>query len=129
MSGAKYMIVLNYAQEKITPDGILSEEHLEAMKKFWDYIQTNPEIPGIYCPTCTRTAYFLPKDFGWGFRGYEDKVWGLWIDKLSIQMGTDVDYLLHTHHLSLNIIYDDSKYYNNLQIYSKLYFSNGTVID
>jgi len=129
LSGAKYVIVFNYAQEKLTPYGTLTDEHLEAMKKFWDYIHTNPEIPGIYCPTCTRIAYVLPKDYGWGFRGYEDKVWGLWLDDLSIRMGTDVDYLLHTHHLSLDIIYDDPEYYDNLYIYSKLYFWNGTVID
>ncbi len=129
LSGAKYVIVFNYAPEKITPYGTLTEEHLAAMKRFWEYIRTNPERLGIYCPACTQIAYVLPKDYGWGFRGYNDKVWGLWLDELSITMGTDVDYLLHTHHLSLDIIYDDPQYYNNLCIYSKLYFWNKTVID
>jgi hypothetical protein len=129
LSGAKYVIVFNYAQEKITPYGTLTEEHLDAMKRFWEYVQTNPERLGIYCPTCTQIAYVLPKDYGWGFRGSIDKVWGLWVDDLSTQMGKDVDYLLHTHHLSLDIIYDDPEYYNNLCIYSKLYFWNGTVIE
>ena len=129
LSGAKYVIVFNYSPEKITPYGTLTEEHLDAMKRFWEYIRTNPERLGIYCPTCTQIAYVLPKDYGWGFRGYNDKVWGLWLDELSITMGTDVDYLLHTHHLSLDIIYDDPQYYNNLCIYSKLYFWNKTVID
>jgi hypothetical protein len=129
LSGAKYVIVFNYAQEKITPYGTLSEEHLDAMKRFWEYIHTNPKRLGIYCPTCTQIAYVLPKDYAWGFRGSDDKVWGLWIDQSSIQMGKDVDYLLHTHHLSLDIIYDDPEYYNNLCIYSKLYFWNGTVME
>jgi hypothetical protein len=129
LSGAKYVIVFNYAQEKLTPYGTLTEEHLDAMKRFWEYIHTNPERLGIYCPTCTQIAYVLPKDFGWGFRGSIDKIWGLWVDNSSIQMGKDVDYLLHTHHLSLDIIYDDPEYYNNLCIYSKLYFWNGTIID
>lgn len=129
LSGAKYVIVFNYATEKITPYGILTEEHFDAMERFWDYIKTNPQRLGIYCPTCTQIAYVLPEDFGWGFRGAIDKIWGLWIDNSSIQMGKDVDYLLHTHHLSLDIIYDDPEYYSNLCIYSKLYFWNGTVIE
>jgi hypothetical protein len=129
LSGAKYVIVLNYSQEKVTPYGTLTEEHFDALKRFWDYIHINVERLGIYCPTCTRIAYVLPEDYAWGFRGSIDKVWGLWVDDLSIQMGKDVDYLLHTHPLCLDIIYDDPEYYNNLCIYSKLYFWNGTVIE
>jgi hypothetical protein len=129
LSGAKYVIILNYSQEKVTSYGTLTEEHLDAMKRFWEYIHTNPERLGIYCPTCTQIAYVLPKDYAWGFRGSDDKVWGIWVDELSITMGKDVDYLLHTHHLSLDIIYDDPNYYNNLCIYSKLYFWNGTVME
>jgi hypothetical protein len=127
LSGAKYVIILNYSPEKCTPYGTLTEEHFSAMKRFWNYIHTNPHRLGVYCPTCTQIAYVLPKDYAWGFRGYEDKIWGLWIDPLSIQMGKDVDYLLHTHHLGLDIIYDDPEYYNKMRIYSKLYFWNGTV--
>jgi hypothetical protein len=127
LSGAKYVIILNYSPEKCTSYGTLTEEHFDAMKNFWSYIHTNPHRLGVYCPTCTRIAYVLPKDYAWGFRGYEDKIWGLWIDPLSIQMGKDVDYLLHTHHLGLDIIYDDPEYYNKMRIYSKLYFWNGTV--
>jgi len=128
LSGAKYVIILNYSPEKCTPYGTLTEEHFEAMKRFWNYIHTNPERPGIYCPTCTQIAYVLPKDYGWGFRGGDDKIWGLWVDELSITMGKTVDYLLHSHHLSLDIIYDDPEYYNKMQIYSKLYFWNGTIV-
>lgn len=128
LSGAKYVIILNYSPEKVTPYGTLTEEHFEAMKRFWDYINTNPEKLGIYCPSCTQIAYVLPKDYGWGFRGGEDKIWGLWVDELSTTMGKTVDYLLHSHHLSLDIIYDDPEYYNKMQIYSKLYFWNGTIV-
>jgi len=127
LSGAKYVIILNYSQEKCTPYGTLTEEHFDAMKRFWSYIHTNPERPSIYCPTCTQIAYVLPKDYGWGFRGGDDKIWGLWVDELSTTMGKTVDYLLHNHHLSLDIIYDDPEYYNKMQIYSKLYFWNGTI--
>ena len=128
LSGAKYVIILNYAQEKLTPYGTLTEGHLDAMKRFWNYIHTNPHRLGIYCPACTQVAYVLPKDYAWGFRGSKDKVWGLWVDELSTKIGKDVDYLLHTHHLSLDIIYDDPKYYENMGVYGELHFWNGTKV-
>jgi len=126
LSGAKYVVVFNRPMD--SPYGILTEEHLDAMKKFWRYIHTNPRSPEFYCPTCAQTAYVLPKDYAWGFRGSEDKVWGLWVDELSIKIGTELNYLLHTHHIGLDIIYDDPKYDSEIRRYSKLIFWNGTVI-
>jgi len=125
LSGAEYLIIFDYPMN--AQYGILTEEHLDAMKRFWRYIQANPRRPEIDGPTSTQMAYVLPRDYGWGFRGSEDKVWGLWVDELSTKIGKDVNYLLHTHHLSLDIIYDDPKYHSNMYLYSKLMFWNGTV--
>jgi len=127
LSGAKYVIVFSHPMEN-SWNQTITEEHLDAMKNFWHYTQTNPQTPLIDGPTSIQTAYVLPKDYGWGFRGYEDKVWGLWVDELSIKIGTDVNYLLCTRHIGLDIIYDDPKYYNAMHAYSKLYFWNGTVL-
>jgi hypothetical protein len=129
LNGAKYLVVFNRpmaSEEEVSEYGILTEEHLDAMKRFWRYIQISLQRPLIYDPVSTQTAYVLPKDYGWGFRGSE-KVWGLWLDELSIKIGTDLVYLLNTHHIGLDIIYDDPKYYNKMRTYSKLYFWNGTV--
>ena len=126
LSGAKYIVTFNHPMS--SQYGILTEEHLDAMKRFWRYIHANPLRPEMDSPTSTKTAYVLPKDYGWGFRGVEDKVWGLWIDELSIRIGTDLNYLLHTHHVGLDIIYDDPKYYSEFRRYSKLIFWNGTII-
>ena len=71
----------------------------------------------------------LPKDYGGAFRGNTDKVWGLWLDPLSEKIGTDIDYLLHTNHLGVDIIYDDPKYCEELDNYSKLIYWNGTIIE
>jgi len=122
LNGAKYVIVFD--RPMVSQYGILTEEHLDAMKRFWSYIHTNPQRPDARA----RIAYVLPKDYAWGFRGSEDKVWGLWVDELSIKIGTDLNYLLHTHHISLDIIYDDPKHYSEIYRYSKLIFWNGTVI-
>jgi hypothetical protein len=124
LSGAKYIIVFNYPE--ISPYGVLTEKHFDAIKKFWSYTHTNPPSLG---KAEQRIAYVLPKDYGWAFRGSEDKVWGLWTDELSTKIGTDVDFLLHTHHIGLDIIYDDPKYYSAIMLqYYKLIFWNGTII-
>lgn len=128
LNGAKYVIILNYSKEKPAEYGTLSEEHLDAVERFWSYVKDNPrkQIVSTYSPT--RVAYVLPKDYGWGFRGGEDKVWGFWVDELSIKIGTDINYLLHTNQIGLDIIYDDPKYYGPMKQYNKLIFWNGTII-
>ncbi len=131
LSGAKYIVVFNYPN-LVSPYGLLKDEHFDALQRFWNYIKTHEpasEKLGIYDPGSKRIAYVLPKDYGWAFRGGLDKVWGLWLDPLSEKIGKDVDYLLHTNHLGVDIIYDDPKYYDALSHYSKLIFWNGTIID
>ena len=127
LSGAKYIVIFNYPN-LVSPYGLLNDEHFDALERFWNYINNCPRNE-IYGSDSKRIAYVLPKDFGWGFRGSEDKVWGLWIDDLSSQIGTDLNYLLDTQHIGLDIIYDDPKYYEGLNNYSKLIFWNGTIIE
>jgi len=124
LSGAKYIIIFNYPEA--SPYGVLTEKHFNAIERFWDFIHTSPRSLG---KVERRIAYVLPKDYGWAFRGSEDKVWGLWNDELSTKIGSDVNYLLHTHHLSLDIVYDDPKYYTTIMsLYYKLVFWNDTII-
>jgi len=127
LSGAKYIVVFNYPN-LVSPYGLLTDEHFDALQRFWNYAINHP-LHEIYGPESKRIAYVLPKDYGWGFRGSLDKVWGLWVDPLSEQIGKDVDYLLHSNHLGVDIIYDDPKYYDVLSHYSKLIFWNGTIIE
>jgi hypothetical protein len=126
LSGAKYLLILNYSPEKVTDYGILTDEHLNAIERFWNYVIKNPREHLMSVYEATRIAYVLPKDFGWGFRGAEDKVWGFWTSELSTQIGKDLDYLLHNYHLGLDVIYDDPKYYDRIDQYNKLLFWNGT---
>lgn len=128
LSGAKYIIVFNYPKIEGNDYGIMTDKHFNALERFWNYVEACPRHE-IYDPDSKRIAYVLPKDYGWAFRGGLDKVWGLWVDPLSEEIGTAVDYLLHTNHLGVDIIYDDPKYYNALSHYSKLIFWNGTIID
>ena len=124
---AKYIIVFDSPganHTAITPYGVLTTDDLNAMKNFWSFAQ-NHEQPKL---DPVQTAYVLPKDYGYGFRGPNDAIWGLFAaDALSQQIWTDSNNLLATYGTRLDIVYetrtDDIP--ANLQ-YSAQIFWNGT---
>jgi hypothetical protein len=122
-NGAKYIVVLdtnrNYTQ------GILEKEHLGALKQFWHYIQENPRQSG---PVGDGVAYVLPKDYGYGFRGPNDKIWGLWeADSLSDGLCRAINNLLEDYGTKLDIIYDDGLQPGSMYGYSKLIFRGSPI--
>jgi hypothetical protein len=124
-SGARYIVVFNYP--KVSTYGILENEHLEALKRFWSYVNSHPRTDA---PTRERAAYILPKDYGYGFRGPDDKIWGLWeADEFSEKAWNDVNSLLEHHPMNIDIIYEDGLRNNHQQIYHILIFWNGTIIE
>ena len=118
-SGAKYIVVFNYP--KVSTYGILEEEHLEALKKFWNYISRNPEKHGTIKG---EVAYVLSRDYGFGFRSANDNIWGLWeADELSKRIWYDVNNLLDTHGSRLDIVYSGPEFNNAIKNrYNKLIF-------
>ncbi len=68
-NGANYIVVFD-SNENYT-QGILDEDHLAALKQFWEYMQDNPRENSA---TSDRVAYVLPKDYGYGFRGPNDRI-------------------------------------------------------
>jgi hypothetical protein len=122
-NGAKYIVVFDSNKEYT--QGILKEEHLDALKQFWQYVQDNPRENS---QTGDRAAYVLPKDYAYGFRGPNDKFWGLWeANASSLQICTDLGGRLETYGNRLDIIYDDGLEHGNAGPYSQLIFWNGTV--
>lgn len=102
-NGAKYIIVFDtnngYNQD------ILSQDQLQAMKQFWQYAQNNPRQSS---PESDESALVLPTNYGFGFRGPEDKIWGLWnADSLSYPFCVGLNNLLNEYGTKLDIIYDD----------------------
>ena len=119
-NGAKFILVFdgdeNYTQS------ILGEEHLDAMKKFWEYAKDHPRPADLLND---RVAFVLPKDYGYGFRGPNDKIWGLWgSDKLALTISEDVGALLVEYGSKLDIIYDDGLELDH--IFAQYFFWNGT---
>jgi hypothetical protein len=121
-NGAKYILVFD-TNENYT-EGILKEEHFEALEDFWQYTQTHPRnISQIE----KRVAFVLPKDYGYGFRGPEDKIWGLWEDTdLSLEMSHHLGSFLEEYGINMDIIYGNEIETNEL--YRKYIFWNGIII-
>jgi len=120
-NGAKYILVFD-SNEEYT-QGILKKEHLEALKQFWQHVKENPRS---ITPISERVAYVLPKDFAYGFRGPNDKIWGLWeANEFSFEISTDLGSLLKEYDTNLDIIYDDGIEFDNL--YGKYICWNGTI--
>ncbi|MEM3874180.1 MAG: hypothetical protein QXU45_03520 [Candidatus Bathyarchaeia archaeon] len=120
-NGAKYIVIFNYPIN-ITQFGILTREHLNSLRKFWNYHRTFPQ------PTLTTdTAYVLPKDYGYGFRGQHDKIWGIWgSDELSLKIWNETNNLTSSD-MKLDIVYETTKL-DGKSFYKKLIFWNGTTI-
>ncbi|MGQ9539155.1 MAG: hypothetical protein ACUVTE_06220 [Candidatus Bathycorpusculaceae bacterium] len=103
-AGAKYIIIFNYP--KLNEYGVLTEEHFNVIKEFWNLLQNSPKTLGE--KVTGQVAYVLPRDYGWGMRSPEDKIWGIWPpDDLSQTIWSNMNKLIERYGLKLDIIYDD----------------------
>ena len=125
-NGAKYILVFDYAKNDAQmAHGILQQEHLDALKQFWQYVKTHPRPNN---PVNERVAYVLPPDYGYGFRGPSDTLWGLWgPDDISSQIWNDANKYAQEYKQQFDIIYANTPNFNAWN-YSKLIFWNGTII-
>ena len=123
-TGAKYVVVFNYP--KIGPYGLLKDEHFDALKRFWDYTRSNPQD---YGSEQGEVAYVLPKDYGFGFRRPDDRIWGLFnSDDLSRKVWEDVNKLINRYDSRLDVVYDDPNFITGIQErYRTLFFWNETI--
>jgi parallel beta-helix repeat protein len=109
-SGAKYVTV--YDSTDGWMDSAFTEDHFDAMKKFWDYVQQNPDKHGSFT---ADTVLVLPEDYGFGFRNPNDTIWGYNVaDVWTRKMYDDVHGLLDEYGSSLDIVYSDSEFNDSL---------------
>ena len=121
-NGAKYVVVFD-TNEDYTASTLL-DEHFDAMERFWQYTKHNPRSSNLLDD---RVAFVLPKDWAYGFRGPDDKIWGLWeTDELVSSISEDLGVLLDENGSKLDIIYDDNLALDNT--YKEYIFWNGTTI-
>ena len=105
-AGAKYVIVFNYPHNQTF--GILEDEHFTAMETFWD-MTCSPQQDALE-KVEAEVAFVLPKDYGWGLRNQDDKIWfpNWGPDDLSPQIWSNMNELIAEYGLKLDIIYDDT---------------------
>jgi len=121
-NGAKYIIIFD-SNEEYT-EGILEREHFEALQQFWEYARGNPRKMD---QSTDKVAYVLPKDYAYGFRGPEDKIWGLWeADAFSFEISENLSKSLEQYGSKLDIIYDEGLELDST--YSKYIIWNGTIL-
>ncbi len=74
-AGAKYITVFDFPYNSTdNPYGILTNDHFQALEKFWTQILTKQTPNSVHA----EVALVLPKDYGWGMRNIDDKIWGFW---------------------------------------------------
>jgi hypothetical protein len=119
-NGAKYIVVLDTNTDWTA--GILTTEHYEALKQFWQYIKDNPRKT---YPVGGRTAYALPEAYAYGFRGPLDKIWGVWeADMTSFMLSISVNITLGKYGTNLDIIYEDALQSGNTFGYDNIVYWN-----
>ena len=125
-SGAKYIIVFSYPQLEGTEFGILTEQHFNALKRFWDGAQNDPGSFGL---DEQQAAYVLPIGYGFGFRHPNDTIWGvLPADDLSAKVYNDVEALKAKYGANFDILYDEPPLTPQLlQCYRDVYYWNQTI--
>ncbi len=122
-AGANYIVIFNFPRfPEGNSYGILTEEHFTAMQQFWQHVCKHPED---YGKTGGQVAFLLPRDYGWGMRMPDDKIWGLWsADELSPIIWENMNNLIEKYGIRLDIVYDDPRFsYKN---YNQVFFYNST---
>ena len=121
MAGAQYAVIFDYPQVGDNPYGVLTEDHFDAMERFWNDIQSASFVGGA------KAAYVLPYAYGWGLRSENDSLWGLWPpDNSSTQIWSNMQKLLSKYSIGLDIIYDDPAFPIDGK-YAQVYWWNQTL--
>jgi hypothetical protein len=105
-AGATYVMIFNYPKINDNPYGIMLDEHFEALERFWNDLTAMPKK--MQGSVKAEAAFVLPRNYGWGMRYPEDRIWGFWgPDEKSPQIWELTRNLLAQYDLRLDIVYDD----------------------
>ena len=127
-NGAECTVVFCYPEIWTAEYGILGQEHLDALKRFWNYIAINEPTNANYKQI--KTGYVLPSDYGFGFRNPQDTIWGLWNDDKQTQIYNDVNNLIEEYGADFDILCDYSALTADAKNrYETLIYWNGTIIN
>jgi hypothetical protein len=124
-AGANYIAVFDYPYNSSNPYGVLTDEHFDAMQRFWQ----DAEYGKIADSSAPNAALVLPKDFGWGMRHPNDTIWGFWLtDERTQQVATVTSDLLGRYGVGLDIVFEDPSFPVARVGYKQVYYWNATAI-
>lgn len=107
-AGAKYVAIFNYANDTNGTFAIMRDEHFEALEKFWNYLNgAKQDLPRS---AAAEAVLVLPRNYGWGMRRPEDRLWYWGPDEKSPQIWEQSRVLLSEYGLRLDIVYDDPSF-------------------
>lgn len=119
--GLNTSLFFDYPSIEGNPYGILTDDHFEALQKLWQDIN-NPAVPQ---DSKAEAVLVLPKNYGWGMRRVDDRVW-LWGPDEKCQQIWDISRkLLDQYGINLDIVYDDPQFPVDGK-YDKVYLWNQT---
>jgi hypothetical protein len=124
-AGAKYVIIFNHPQIEGNAYGILSDEHFEALERFWNYATETSNLRTLTVSGQAEAALVLPRDYGWGMRRPDDRIWYWGPDEKSPQIWDLSRRLLSRYGKRLDIVYDDPDFPVTGK-YPKIYHWNST---
>jgi hypothetical protein len=126
-AGASYITIFDYPTLDGNPYGVMQDEHFAALEAFWKNVVTakTPTVPDY---RAADVALVLPKNYGWGMRTANDKIWGMWpADDKSPQIYALSRQLLTKYGLQLDIVYDDAAF-PLAGRYSQVYYWNDSYV-
>ena len=125
-AGAKYAVLFNYPQIKGNAYGTLRDEHFYYLEKFWNTVIT-PKTESLPDFSQAEAVLVLPKNYGWGMRRPDDRIWGYWgPDEKSDQVWKISRKLLSEYGLRLDIVYEDPAF-PVVGKYTKIFYWNQSV--
>jgi hypothetical protein len=126
-AGAKYVIIFNHPQIEGNAYGILSDEHFEALERFWNYAVETSDLRTLSVSGQAQAALVLPRNYGWGMRRPDDRIWYWESDEKSHQIWDLSRRLLSQYGTRLDIVYNDPDFPVTGK-YPKIYFWNSTSV-
>ena len=125
-SGAKYIVVFDSNEDWTA--GILKEEHYSALEQFWQYVQSHPRKTST---ASGRVAYVLPDYYAYGFRGPDDKIWGIWESNSDVNSETPtydlsmaVGYVLMLYMDKIDLVYENGQSANSYGYSGLIYWND-----
>jgi hypothetical protein len=107
--GAKYLVLFDYYGSDNATYGTMKPEHFQALESFWKNEVTNPQK--TQGSLKADAVLVLPKNYGWGTRWEEDKVWGIFeADNQTRQIWSLMEATLQEHGFKTDIVVDDARF-------------------